>query len=731
MTVAAPNPTISPLERPVTALYGVGPERAAQLGRLEILTVEDLLLHRPRRHEDRSNLRSIAELQLDQAAITHGKIVALGTKWFRKHTKSIFEIILDDGTARLHCRWWNLPYMERYFAVGDDVLVFGKPLGLKPRTIDHPETEVLEGGEENLVHLNRLTPIYPLTEGLPQRWLRSLIWRTLQAFESQIREPWPELTGRLSSGGKTGDPREVQVVKPTTPDTRRLTHNARHSTPDTRCLTLDTPFPTRARAIRMLHFPDTAQQPELARHRLALDEFIELQRRIQLRRRNFETKAQALPCPGDNRFIKPFLGRLGFKLTDAQTAVLRELRKDMCGQHPMRRLLQGDVGSGKTVVAACCALMALESGFSVALMAPTEILAEQHFLNFSNWFHPLALAVELRTGGRKIEDRGRRAEDNQSLLTNHRSPTSAHASRITHHPTLTIGTHTLIETGFAPDNLGLVIIDEQHKFGVAQREQLVRKGRYPHLLVMTATPIPRTLGLTLYGELDVSIITELPPGRGRLQTFVRAADRLPKVWEFMRSQLKAGRQAYVVYPRVEEDGGPKGLKAVTKEFENLRQALAPFRVGLLHGRLRQQEKESVMVAFRANRVQVLLATSLIEVGVDVPNATLMLIENAEQFGLAQLHQLRGRIGRGAQDSICILVAAAKSQQARQRLRVLEDTNDGFRIAEVDLQLRGPGELLGRQQSGLPKFRFGDLAQDLELIKLARELANQLVEPTLK
>jgi ATP-dependent DNA helicase RecG len=731
MTVAAPNPTISPLERPVTTLYGVGPERAAQLGRLEILTVEDLLLHRPRRHEDRSNLRSIAELQLDQPAITHGRIVALGTKWFRKHTKSIFEIILDDGTARLHCRWWNLPYMERYFAVGDDVLVFGKPLGLKPRTIDHPETEVLEGGEENLVHLNRLTPIYPLTEGLPQRWLRSLIWRTLQAFESQIRDPWPELMGRLSSGGQTGNPREVQAAQPATPDTERPTRNARQSTPDTRHSTLDALFPTRARAIRMLHFPDTAQQPELARHRLALDEFIELQRRIQLQRRNFETKAQALPCPGDNRFIKPFLGRLGFKLTDAQTAVLRELRKDMSGQHPMRRLLQGDVGSGKTVVAACCALMALESGFGVALMAPTEILAEQHFLNFSNWYHPLGLAVELRTGGRKMVDRGRRAEDNQSLLTNHRSPTPAHASRLTHHPTLTIGTHALIETGFAPDNLGLVIIDEQHKFGVAQREQLVRKGRYPHLLVMTATPIPRTLGLTLYGELDVSIITELPPGRGRLQTFVRAADRLPKVWEFMRSQLKAGRQAYVVYPRVEEDGGPKGLKAVTKEFENLRQALAPFRVGLLHGRLRQQEKESVMVAFRANRVQVLLATSLIEVGVDVPNATLMLIENAEQFGLAQLHQLRGRIGRGAQDSFCILVAAAKSQQARQRLRVLEETNDGFRIAEADLQLRGPGELLGQQQSGLPRFRFGDLAQDLELIKLARELANQLVEPTLK
>jgi len=289
---------------------------------------------------------------------------------------------------------------------------------------------------------------------------------------------------------------------------------------------------------------------------------------------------------------------------------------------------------------------------------------------------------------------------------------------------LTVGTHALIETGFAPENLGLVIIDEQHKFGVAQREQLVRKGNYPHLLVMTATPIPRTLGLTLYGDLDVSVIDELPPGRGRIQTFVRGADKLPQVWEFIRDKLAKGRQAYVVYPRV-EDAGPGGVKAVTKEFEGLQQTLAPFRVGLVHGRLRPKETEEVMAAFRAGKVQALLATSLIEVGVDVPNATVMLIENAELFGLAQLHQLRGRIGRGAHDSYCVLVASAKSREARTRLRVLEETTDGFRIAEADLQLRGPGELLGQHQSGMPRFRFGDLAADLELIQQARRLAVRL------
>jgi ATP-dependent DNA helicase RecG len=375
-------------------------------------------------------------------------------------------------------------------------------------------------------------------------------------------------------------------------------------------------------------------------------------------------------------------------------------------------------------VAACCALMALESGYEVALMAPTEVLAEQHFGTFSKWLEPLGVAVQLRTGNRKTGERGSPKSEVRSPKEGGGNGESAPGVR---QPlTLTIGTHALIETGFAPENLGLVIIDEQHKFGVAQREQLVRKGRYPHLLVMTATPIPRTLGLTVYGELDVSVIDELPPGRGRIKTFVRAADKLPRVWAFIRDRLAEGRQAYVVYPRIEESG-PNGIKAVTREFETLRQTLAPFRVGLLHGRLRPAEKEEVMSAFRSGTGQVLLATSLIEVGVDVPNATIMLIENAEVFGLAQLHQLRGRIGRGAHDSYCILVAAAKSREARTRLRVLEETTDGFRIAEADLKLRGPGELLGQQQSGMPSFRFGDLAADLGLIQQARQLAAKLQE----
>jgi ATP-dependent DNA helicase RecG len=676
-------PAKSILAAPVTTLWGVGGERAKQLARLEIHTVEELLLHRPRRYEDRRNFRAVKELKMGEAATVRGKIIAAGVKRWRKGERALFECVLDDGTAHLYCRWWQAqPWLDEHFATGREFLVFGKPESLRPRTIDHPETELVEEGEESFVHFNRIVPIYPVTEGLPQRWLRGLIWRTLEKYQgSGFRGQ-----GNSSAATESAGPVALHLVP-------------------------------RAQALRMLHFPDTIAEAEIARKRLALDEFLALQIQIRARRSNFEARSQALPCAGDNRLIKPFLAQIGFKLTTAQTKVLREIRRDMSGAHPMRRLLQGDVGSGKTAVAACAALMALESGFHVTLMAPTEILAEQHFRNFTGWLGPLGVRVEIQTGSRRISDTEHRTPNIEGTEDGH------HASRLPPHASLFIGTHALLESSVAIPNLGLVIIDEQHKFGVAQREQLVRKGRYPHLLVMTATPIPRTLGLTLYGDLDVSVIDELPPGRGRLKTFVRLTDALPKVWSFIREKLSAGRQAYVVYPRVEDN--VDGFKAVTKEFENLKTTLAPFPVGLLHGRLGAREKEQVMAAFRANTVKVLLATSLIEVGVDVANATVMLIENAEAFGLAQLHQLRGRIGRGAHESYCILISDATHAESRSRLRVLEETSDGFRIAEADLKLRGPGDLLGRQQSGLPRFRFGDLSSDLELIRRARELAAQL------
>jgi ATP-dependent DNA helicase RecG len=659
----------NPLLTSLGQLPGVGPERAAQLGRLELHTVGDLLLHRPRRYEDRRHFQRISQLQLNQPALACGKVIAAGVRRFHGGRQSVFELIIDDGSGRLHCRWWNQPFMEKYFKTGDEVVVFGKPASLRPRAIDHPETEIVQRLETSL-HLNRIAPIYPLTEGVPQRWLRSLVWRALEQFESAVAEPRPE----LRVAGQT-IPMQGAAV----------------------------PAPSRALALRLLHFPEEPSDTEVARHRLALDEFIELQIAIQTRRRNLEKNASALPCAGDNRLARPFLAALGFQLTNAQTSVLREIRRDLAGPRPMRRLLQGDVASGKTVVAACAALMALESGATAALMAPTEILAEQHGQNFRRWFEPLGIAVEVRAGGR----------ENHSL-----APFGAGT------PRFFIGTHALIEAAFTPEKLGLVIIDEQHKFGVVQRERLVRKGAYPHLLVMTATPIPRSLGLTLYGDLDISVIGQSPPGRGRVKTLVRDPASLPKVWKFISGELGKGRQAYVVYSRLEEEDTTAGIKAVTKEFHNLEKIFAPARVGLLHGRLPSRDKEQVMASFAANRLQVLLATSVVEVGLDVPNATVMVVENAEQFGLAQLHQLRGRVGRGAGASYCVLIAHAKSEDARRRLKIMEETSDGFRIAEADLQFRGPGELLGRQQSGAPPLRFGDLARDGPLIDLARQIVRR-------
>ncbi len=686
MAAESTNQIVSPLAQPVTAVWGVGSERAKLLARLNIFTVEDLLLHKPRRYEDRRKFLSIRELQVKETATVRGKIVAAGIKRWKKGTRAMFECVFDDGTALLHCRWWQAqPWMEDYFAVGREFVVFGKVESLRPRTIDHPETELVEPEDDEFIHVNRIAPIHPLTEGLTARVMRTLVWRALEKFEGDIAEPF--------------------VVPPKGGTTN---------------------LPSRANSVRMIQFPEEFSDVEIARRRLAVDEFVVLQKQIRERRKKFEANAQALPAGGDNHLIKPFLAALGFKLTDAQTRVLREIRADMRGEHPMRRLLQGDVGSGKTAVAACAGLMALESGFNVALMAPTEILAEQHFRNFEKWFRPLGVKVELQTGSRKTSniqhptsniqgDDGRVVSGEKAAA---RNPVTRHPSPVT----LFIGTHALLTGGFDIPNLGLVIIDEQHKFGVAQREQLVRKGHYPHLLVMTATPIPRTLGLTLYGELDFSAIDELPPGRGKVKTLVRAADKLPKVWEFVRQKLAAGRQAYVVYPRV-EDTGEIAIKAVTKEFANLTKLLAPYRVALLHGRLSGREKEQVMTEFRAGKAHVLLATSLIEVGVDVPNATLMLIENAEMFGLAQLHQLRGRIGRGAHESYCILISDAGDPATRVRLKVLEQTTDGFKIAEEDLKLRGPGELLGREQSGMPNFRFGNLVEDLDLIRQAREIVS--------
>ncbi len=679
------SPSDPGLDSPLTVLRGVGSDRVALLHRLGLRTIRELLLHAPRTYEDRRRFCPIRDVELGGNATVRGRVVSLGVNRFRSG-KSVFLLIVDDGSARLHCRWWNLPFLERLFAVGDDLLVFGRVHSIRPRTMDHPETEKVQLGDEENVHLNRLVPVYPLTQGLTQRVLRSLTWQAVERFAGLWPEPRPELALH-----------QLTVRPAVGPGSRQLLLEAH-------------PLPRAAEALRQVHFPEKPWEADLGRQRLALDELVELQLAIQRRRRRLEANAQALPCAGDNRLMRPFLTRLGFPLTGAQQRVLRELRADLGGSVPMRRLLQGDVGSGKTLVAAAVALMTLESGFEVAVMAPTEILAEQLFQNFRRWMGPLGVGVHLRTGSRKTEVR------EEGLL-----------NRVTgiseHQPVLTVGTHALLQSGFVPERLGLVIIDEQHKFGVTQREALVRKGRYPHLLIMTATPIPRTLGLTLYGDLDVSVLDELPGGRKRIRTYVRTRAALPKVWKFVRTQLEAGRQAYVIYPRVAESEHDD-VKAVTGEFHRVQQEVAPFRVGLLHGQLRADVKEAAMNDFRSGILHVLVATTVLEVGVDVPNATVMVIEDAGQFGLAQLHQLRGRIGRGSEESHCIVIADDRTPDADARLKVLAETSDGFAIAEADLELRGPGELVGQQQSGIPNLNFGDLRRDRVLVELAREVVSR-------
>lgn len=661
----------------VSMVRGVGRERVQQLNRLRIETIGDLLFHSPRRYEDRRQLCRIRELVEGQSATVRGSVIAAGIRTFRGGLKSVFEVVLDDGSGRLHCRWWNQPYMEKFFAVGDELFAYGKATSLRPRAMDHPETEKITDDGDEQVHLNRIVPVYPATEGLTQRALRLLMWRVLEEYAPLVGEPTPRLV-----------PIEENPQYP-----------------------LQIPWLGRAQAIRDLHFPPTPAAAEQARRRLALDEFVALQLTIQQRRLNLERKWRARACGGDNRLMKAFLGSLPFKLTGAQTRVLREIRSELANTVPMRRLLQGDVGSGKSLVAACAALMSLESGYNVILMAPTEILAEQLWSNFRRWFEPLGVVIDLRTGSRKT--------DGELPLTSTVGSMPRLQERVV------IGTHALVQESFQLQRIGLVIIDEQHKFGVAQREALLRKGRAtdeaPHLLVMTATPIPRTLGLTLYGDLDVSVLDELPSGRGHIRTHVRAPEALPKVWAFVREELAKGRQAYVVYSRVSE-AEQEEVKAVTKEFSRVSAALAPHPVGLLHGQLHAEEKERVMAAFRVGTLKALVTTSVIEVGVDVPNATVMVIENAEQFGLAQLHQLRGRIGRGGHNSHCILLALQKTEDAATRMKVMAGTSNGFEIAEADLALRGAGELVGRDQSGVPDFRFGHLARDRDLVETARELA---------
>lgn len=654
--------------KPVRYVKGVGEQRAVQLARLEIFTVRDLLLTMPRRYEDRRLLRSLNELKSGEWVAIQVEVVR--TRWaLPRFGKGYLEATVRDASGLAMCRWFNAKYLEGMLSPGVRLFLFGKVSIRKGLVVfDHPEVERTRDGEDESLHVGRIVPVYPLTENLGQRTMRRIVAAALEEYGGQIEDALPEVT------------------------------RARRN------------FPEIQEALKQVHFPTSESEAAHARERLAFEEFLCMQLVLVARKYHSEHDLEGRSFQPDGNLREQFLKSLPFELTGAQQQALAEIREDMARPHPMHRLLQGDVGSGKTVVAACAAVDAIECGAQVALMVPTEILAHQHAHTFRERLRPLGIKVGLLTGSLTEEQK-----------------IAARAALSDGRTQVVVGTHSLIQDRVVFRDLGLVIIDEQHRFGVEQRGSLYTKSRHPDVLVMTATPIPRTLAMTWYGDLDVTTIRQMPKGRQPIVTRVISEKLLPEAYAFIRKQAAKGRQAYLVYPLVSESE-QLDLKAATATLEELRVgALAGVELGLVHGQMKTEERDRVMKKFRSGEVQVLVATSVIEVGVDVPNATVMLVENAEHFGLAQLHQLRGRIGRGSHKSFCILQGHPNTKDAWRRLRVLEKTTDGFKIAEEDFLIRGMGNLFGREQSGGVVFKVADPLRDTRLLEEARREAFLLIE----
>ena len=670
----------------VQFLKGVGPARAKLLASRGIRTVEDLLYYTPFRYENRTSLTRIRDLVPGQTATVFAKVLTCGLMRTRRGMY-IYDLAASDSSGMLRCKWFNATYLEtnKVFHTGQQVFFYGKVdrdrYGTGTMEIIQPQFEILpddepEGG--NSLELGRVVPIYESIGALGPRVLRRLMWGALEGIGNEIPDRLPAAV--------------VQKNK----------------------------LPDRASAVHETHFPQQELDLEKlcafrtpSQVRLIFEEFFSVGAGLALKRR----KAKAIP--GVEFKVKDTARQairkvLPFHPTSAQKRVLKEIVDDMCSARPMNRLLQGDVGSGKTIVAIQAAILAIENGYQVALMAPTEILAAQHYLYIKQLFGKLNYRVELLVSARKAAEK---AEIKQAICVG-----EVH---------LAIGTHALIEEDVQFAQLGLVVVDEQHRFGVLQRFKLMRKGYHPDVLVMTATPIPRTLALTLYGDLDFSVIDELPPHRTPILTKLMEERDRDNAYTFLREKIRRGEQAYVVCPVIEE-GGKLDLKPAVQMYEQLARNIYPeYRVGLLHGRLPSDEKEVVMQRFKRGEVQILVATTVVEVGVDVPNASVMLIEHADRFGLSQLHQLRGRIGRGTKKSYCLLMAdERRSEISQERLNTMVATTDGFRIAEIDLKLRGPGEFFGTKQWGIPAFRIANLLRDQDILEWAkREAADFVMNPS--
>lgn len=688
---------------PLRFVKGIGPKRAAALHQLGFSSIRDLLYYFPRGYLDRSTIVRIADLrqyvQRGEPITVFGEVFRQEARRARKTNRMIFFLTVKDDSGYLSCVWFEgFQWYKDAFQEGEFLALSAVPtldkMG-RPQFV-HPQFDRLASAEEDepdwgkLFNTGAIIPKYRSSFDLEKVGLdsRGFRWIIRNAIKDHLASVEEVLSDDVRS---KNDLVGLQV------------------------------------ALRHIHFPSSTDTLASARRRLKYDELFYLQLMLAYRKRLQQNEPKSVSFRNDSHRAAALLDRLPFRLTDAQRKVVGEITADMKSSRPMNRLLQGDVGSGKTIVALLSALLAVDNGYQVAFMAPTELLAEQHFRTIQQYLGNDAVIVRLLIGGQRKRVREDILEDIRSGRAN-----------------IVLGTHALIEDKVEFAHLGFVIIDEQHRFGVLQRASLREKGAAPDILVMTATPIPRTLSMTLYGDLDVSIIDEMPLHRRPIRTAIRMDDQKGKVFAFVRDEVSKGRQAYIVFPLIEESE-KVDLKAATREFEHLQRDIFPgFRLGILHGRMKTEEKDEIMRRFKEGAIQILVSTTVIEVGIDIPNATIMIIENAERFGLSQLHQLRGRVGRGVDQSYCILIAdynwfenrskradsveiQEEKQNARVRLETMESTTDGFAIAEVDLRLRGAGEYFGTRQSGMPEFKIADLVQDRDLLVLARKDAFHLVE----
>ena len=656
---------------PVQYVKGVGPRRGELLSKLGIRTVKDLFYHFPVRFEDRSRIVPVKDLKSGENAAVRGIVEARGlTKSYRGY--KILKVAVSDDTGIVYAVWFNQPYLEKFFPAGAEIILSGKADYDGGFQIVNPAFEVISG-EKDLLEAGCIVPIYPLTKDVYQKQLRRVLKEAFRKFGASLDEYLPE-----------GIFRKNELLS----------------------------LPS---ALEKIHFPESEQDWAGARRRLIFDEFFILQLMLALRKKE-RGGGEGISHAAGGDLAGRFIRSLPFKLTGAQERVIKEIRKDMAKPAPMNRLLQGEVGSGKTVVAVASILAAVEGGFQGAVLVPTEILAEQHFISIQRFLMPfgvkIALLVGSQSGKMRSEILKEIAEGDADIV---------------------IGTHALLEENVRFRNPGIIVIDEQHKFGVNQRDLLARKGcGRSDLLMMSATPIPRSLALTAYGDLDVSTIGEVPSGGRRVRTYLVPESRREFMYSFVRNEIEKGRQAYFIYPVIDESE-KLSLRSAVRMAEELKKVFSACRVGVLHGRMNSREKEEAMQGFVKKEIDILVCTSVVEVGIDVKNATVMVIEHAERFGLSQLHQMRGRVGRGEHPSYCFLAGEPAGEDARKRLEVLAATSDGFHIAEEDLELRGPGQFLGTRQHGMPELRLGNIASDMELLQFAREEAFALVasDPDLK